>query len=156
MIPRSPKSKPQRELRSKCVTTGKRAYRSEEAAQRALDFAETQRGLGNIAITTVRAYECPDCHYWHTTSRPYTLPAQSAKRKWAQRQRTKMLRETFGTDPLCRRCGHPADDGHELLSRARGGSITDPDNIVPLCRTCHSWVTTNPTAAEVEGWSRSA
>jgi 5-methylcytosine-specific restriction endonuclease McrA len=56
--------------------------------------------------------------------------------------------------PICVRCGtNPSDDVHEIVSRARGGSITDPANLVCLCRRCHSWVTTHPREATMEGWS---
>jgi 5-methylcytosine-specific restriction protein A len=58
--------------------------------------------------------------------------------------------------PVCERC-HQArsEDVHELLSRARGGSILDESNLAALCRPCHTWVTTHPTAATAEGWLRS-
>ena len=41
-------------------------------------------------------------------------------------------------------CPRTWDDMHEAKSRARGGSITDPDNIVCLCRHHHDWVTREP------------
>ena len=41
-------------------------------------------------------------------------------------------------------CTRPADDLHEPLTRARGGSITDEDNMVPLCRICHDLITFAP------------
>lgn len=44
---------------------------------------------------------------------------------------------------------------HEILSRGRGGSPTDPENILCLCRGCHSFITTHPAWAEEKGWSRS-
>jgi hypothetical protein len=79
-----------------------------------------------------------------------------------------VILETFGRYPRCAGCqplralgivtgcdGH-ATDAHEILSRARGGSITDPDNILPLGRLCHSFVTQNPAIAERAGLSRSA
>jgi predicted metal-binding protein len=53
-------------------------------------------------------------------------------------------------------CSGRFDDMHEILSRARGGSITDPDNILLVCRSCHRWVTENPWAAEDLGASRKA
>jgi hypothetical protein len=37
-----------------------------------------------------------------------------------------------------------ADDLHEPLTRARGGSITDKGNQVPLCRPCHDEITFSP------------
>lgn len=44
-------------------------------------------------------------------------------------------------------CPRPADDLHEPLTRARGGSITDPDNAVPVCRPCHDWIGAEPVWA---------
>lgn len=34
-------------------------------------------------------------------------------------------------------CKEPAVHVHEILSRAQGGSPTDPTNCVSLCRFCH-------------------
>lgn len=50
-------------------------------------------------------------------------------------------------------CTGRAQDGHELLSRANGGSITDPENVVGLCRMCHDYITTNPEFAYEKGWA---
>lgn len=49
---------------------------------------------------------------------------------------------------LCR--GARAVDVHERLSRARGGSILDPDqaHMITACRACHDWITREPQAAE--------
>lgn len=46
-------------------------------------------------------------------------------------------------------CVGVASDVHEILTRARGGSILDLDNCLALCRPCHSWITDHP------GWSKS-
>jgi hypothetical protein len=51
-------------------------------------------------------------------------------------------------------CTGIAQDMHEILSRARGGSITDPANILLVCRRCHSWITENPNVAAEIGASR--
>ena len=48
-------------------------------------------------------------------------------------------------------CTRWADDAHEPLSRARLGSITDPDNVVFVCRACHDLVTFRPES-EI-GWA---
>lgn len=54
---------------------------------------------------------------------------------------------------LCQRCGkRRPDDIHEVKPRGRGGSITDPDNLVAVCRNCHEWITRNPAQAHTEGW----
>ena len=41
-------------------------------------------------------------------------------------------------------CQRPADDLHEPLSRARGGSINDEGNAIPLSRHCHDEITFRP------------
>jgi hypothetical protein len=48
----------------------------------------------------------------------------------------------------------PWSDMHEILTRARGGSPIDPENILLLCRDCHHWVTTHETAARELGLVR--
>jgi hypothetical protein len=79
----------------------------------------------------------------------------SAKRARENRDRTKALKPLRAAQDWCSRCGVAGVglDAHELLSRGRGGSITDLDNIVLLCRPCHTWVTENPAAAEAAGWA---
>ena len=41
-------------------------------------------------------------------------------------------------------CNRRADDVHEILTRARGGSITDEANVVALSRACHDEITFRP------------
>ncbi len=74
------------------------------------------------------------------------LKPVSAKRRAENRQRRAMVADLYPERPHCARPGCPsmADDLHEPLTRARGGSITDPDNCVPLCRPCHDEVTFAP------------
>ncbi len=77
----------------------------------------------------------------------------SKKRARENRERRQVVEAMAEGDPWCRKCREElAVDPHEVLSRARGGSITDPENIVPLCRTCHRWVTEHPIQAQAEGW----
>jgi 5-methylcytosine-specific restriction endonuclease McrA len=75
----------------------------------------------------------------------------SRKRRVLLRERRKV---TDAMNPICVRCGARADDAHEIVSRARGGSITDPANLVALCRACHTFITDNPRAAHAEGLSK--
>lgn len=49
-------------------------------------------------------------------------------------------------------CSRIPSDVHEILTRARGGSITDPNNCLALCRPCHSYVTTHPLWASNTGF----
>lgn len=53
-------------------------------------------------------------------------------------------------------CKQVATDGHELLTRARGGSIIDKENIILVCRRCHGWIHENPASATELGLLRSA
>ncbi len=47
-------------------------------------------------------------------------------------------------------------DFHEVLTRARGGSITDPANILYCCRRCHSVITEEPRLSESLGLVRNS
>lgn len=80
---------------------------------------------------------------------------RSLKRQALYRtERIPLVKELLAGNPTCERClRRPAVDVHELKSRARGGSITDRDNLALLCRTCHDYITTHPAEAEAEGWS---
>ena len=49
-------------------------------------------------------------------------------------------------------CSYVATDLHEILTRARGGSITDPENILLLCRECHRFITEEPEWAKENGF----
>jgi len=71
-----------------------------------------------------------------------------------RRKRIPLVQALFADQPACAAClAEPAVDPHEILPRGRGGSITDPGNVIPLCRPCHTWVTTNPAEAEARGLS---
>jgi hypothetical protein len=71
----------------------------------------------------------------------------SARRARENRQRRKMIRALYPERPLCvvPWCFQWADDGHEPLTRARGGSITDPGNVVPVCRRHNEELTLEPS-----------
>lgn len=48
----------------------------------------------------------------------------------------------------------PFTDMHEVLTRGRGGSPTDPQNILLVCRECHVWITTHEWEARGMGLVR--
>jgi hypothetical protein len=54
-----------------------------------------------------------------------------------------------------RGCTWQASEVHELLSRARGGSIVEDANVASLCHWCHGWTTTEPRLATMAGLQRS-
>lgn len=49
-------------------------------------------------------------------------------------------------------CDGPACDVHEILARSQGGSITNVDNCMDSCRSCHQWVTEHSNAARELGF----
>lgn len=54
-----------------------------------------------------------------------------------------------------RGCTWQSSEVHELLSRARGGSIVEDANVASLCHWCHAWVTTEPRLSALAGLQRS-
>jgi hypothetical protein len=90
----------------------------------------------------------------------------SNKRRDANAERRVVVEGRFGRRPACEAClplqligvdrsrtgcDGWATDAHELVSRARGGSIVDTDNIRPVSRACHTFITTHPCEAEDAG-----
>lgn len=57
---------------------------------------------------------------------------------------------------VANRCGLAAVDLHEVLTRGRGGSITDMANMILVCRPCHTWITEHPIEAEQLGLVQSS
>jgi hypothetical protein len=76
------------------------------------------------------------------------LKPASGKRLAENRERRAMKERRWpnGERPRCARPGCPrlADDLHEILTRARGGSITDEANTAPLCRQDNDELTLEP------------
>jgi hypothetical protein len=77
----------------------------------------------------------------HAERKP--LPQVSKKRAAEIRQRRAMLQAKYPGIVLCEVpfCNRVAVDPHEPLTRARGGSITDPENVRAVCRPHHDEVT---------------
>src|SRR6266581_3303309 len=79
----------------------------------------------------------------------------SAKRARVNRERAKMVAAMTGGVPVpCAvpGCYRLAVDAHEVLTRARGGSITDPGNVRLICREHHDEIGTEPAWAYVLGF----
>ena len=85
------------------------------------------------------------------------LKAVSDKRKKENRERAKVLQFRRQWNhceaQCCDGCTDRPTDGHEILTRARGGSITDTTNILMVCRPCHTWITDNPQEANRFGFT---
>ena len=97
------------------------------------------------------------------------LKQQSSRRRKTSAVRSKMVREQLEERPRCEagpiiykhqvdtlglalvrakartdQCSNRAVDIHEPLQRSHGGSITDPENTIALCRRCHDWIHNHP------------
>jgi hypothetical protein len=83
-------------------------------------------------------------------------PVSAKRGKLAKaRQKTReavLERDKFVCQAQVPGCSLHATDVHEIKTRARGGSITDPDNCIALCRSCHSWITEHPAWAGEHGF----
>lgn len=86
------------------------------------------------------------------------MRARSKKRaKLYRDERVPLVKELLATPTMCEMWDRPGCDGyavdvHEIKSRARGGSITDRENLMLLCRGHHTWVTEHPAEARAEGF----
>lgn len=49
-------------------------------------------------------------------------------------------------------CDGPSCDVHEILARSQGGSITNVDNCLDSCRSCHDWVGAHSNTARELGF----
>lgn len=72
-----------------------------------------------------------------------------------EEERIPLVQDLLRARPWCEMrvfCdGAPSVDVHEILTRGRRGSITDPRNCLTACRRCHDWVTTHPRQANCLG-----
>jgi hypothetical protein len=111
---------------------GKR-YGTEDAARR------SKRAQAPGAEIARCAYGCPGWHVKPPAARRKPLPQVSRKRAREIRVRRAMLQALFPDLALCEVpfCNEVATDPHEPLTRARGGSVVDPDNVKRICRGHH-------------------
>jgi 5-methylcytosine-specific restriction endonuclease McrA len=85
------------------------------------------------------------------TGRP--KPRSKKRAELYRTQRAPLVARLLADHPPCQRCmSRAATDVHEIKTRARGGSLTDLENLALLCRPCHTWVTDNPAEARAQGW----
>lgn len=121
---------------------------------------------GNLKRTPLRSDPQRTAEWVQASRTPIVrtsgLPPVSKKRAAENRERRAMADRLWpdrreGT-VMCG-CGRPechrkADDLHEPLTRARGGSITDEANGMPLARICHDEITFSPESEL--GWAYEA
>ena len=53
-------------------------------------------------------------------------------------------------------CNYPATEVHEPLTRARGGAIDDPANMLGVCGWHHQYIHAHPAWSEAYGYLKSA
>lgn len=82
----------------------------------------------------------------------------SKKRRALNVDRREFVRRILEERPQCEAqipyvCSNHATDVHEILTRARGGSIIDEDNVLALCRRCHTFITDHPSFSQEHGFT---
>lgn len=88
-----------------------------------------------------------------TLSRSTRMKPQSPKAKAKATLRSVFVKGMLARHPECQArviaagCTFFADDVHEKMTRASGGSILDEDNCITICRRCHGWVHEHRTEA---------
>jgi hypothetical protein len=86
------------------------------------------------------------------------LKARSAKTAKIYRdKRVPLVQDILAVRRLCEirwdeNCGVRSEGLHEILSRGRGGSITDEPNVLAACHYCNGAVSDNPAEAEARGF----
>lgn len=82
------------------------------------------------------------------------IRARSDKAAVEAVERRRAVDEYLRRHPVCEwpQCRRDAVDVHEPLTRARGGSILDPDNMRAVCREHHRWIHDHPAEATARGW----
>lgn len=91
-------------------------------------------------------------------SKPRGIRGRSKKTAKVYRdERIPLTQKMLAEHPECGirwddRCRGMADALHEILSRGRGGSITDEANCIPACNPCNEAVSSNPAEAEKRGF----
>jgi len=100
------------------------------------------------------------------TKRP--IARRSKKMQQIYVERRKLVKEMLEANPLCEggeliwhfdtahRCTRTTTEVHEILTRARGGSILDRSNCVALCHSCHAWITEHPKEAHAMGMMKNS
>lgn len=92
------------------------------------------------------------------TNKIYNIPKFSKKRKIENALYVKKRRIFMEHNKTCQAqlsgCTHLATDLHHPRGRL-GKLLTDETNFLALCRSCHTFIETNPEFAKEEGYSLS-
>ena len=80
------------------------------------------------------------------------LRKRTAKRAGEERQYSKERKVFLLANPVCKRCSGKASDAHHQKGRI-GSLLLDKRFWIPVCRSCHDWITEFSTAAIEQGYS---
>lgn len=82
---------------------------------------------------------------------------RSKKKEKEYRERRPLVAKLLAERPWCEACPVLAGyfeqvtynrrqsvDIHEIVNRSQGGSILHEENLLAVCRPCHSWITSHP------------
>ncbi len=102
-------------------------------------------GCPNL-VSTPNVYRCPEHQreYLKQWERPRDITYDDPV--WQKRSKIFLAH-----NPLCERCGEPAELAHHIIRKREGGA-DDEDNLEALCRRCHE-AEHNPAG---ERWRRRA
>ena len=118
------------------------ARKAERSSKPGMWLAGGCRGCGQFHVRYCKPRKAPKPRAAALPKQRTPIKPVSKKRAKENRERRAMVDRLWPERPRCAcGCGRLADDLHEILSRARGGSITDPANCVPLARYCHERAT---------------
>ena len=97
---------------------------------------------------------------------------RSKKKEEEYKLRRPFVEEILSKYPVCQACPvfakhdekltyrrNRSKDVHELIRRSQGGSILDPENVLAVCRPCHTRIGNYPQLAfdlglAKHGWER--
>lgn len=81
-----------------------------------------------------------------------TLNRVSTRQGIKNRKRVPVRDSYKVAHPRCERCRDRMWDVHEPWTKARGGPIDDPRNMMSVCRTCHDYIHQHNEESERNGW----
>jgi 5-methylcytosine-specific restriction endonuclease McrA len=70
-------------------------------------------------------------------ARPHILQKRDSKRIRDIEERAMRAYVRSREKGLCRVCGKPGQDVHEIVARSRGGRVSKTNSVL-LCRSCHA------------------
>lgn len=85
----------------------------------------------------------PPAYRPREATRPPPPPRPSSARRGYGSHWRRLRALVLAGEPLCRQCGSngiitEATEVDHIVAIAKGGSVSDLNNLMPLCKSCHS------------------